>query len=150
MFLAEGPGGQRVAVKHIASSLSSAVAARRVFREIQVMRHFRHPNIIALVDVLHPADPVGFSDMYLVQELMESDLHKVIRSSQTLSSDHIAFMLYQLLCALRHLHSAGVLHRDLKPSNLLVDSQCELKVADFGLARETEASNSLSAAHMTE
>lgn len=84
------------------------------------------------------------------QELMESDLHKVIRSSQTLTSDHIAFMLYQLLCALNHLHSAGVLHRDLKPSNLLVDAQCELKVADFGLARETEASNSLSAAHMTE
>ena len=54
------------------------------------------------------------------QELMESDLHKVIRSSQTLTSDHIAFMLYQLLCALNHLHSAGVLHRDLKPSNLLV------------------------------
>lgn len=51
---------------------------------------------------------------------MESDLHKVIRSEQTLTSDHIAFLLYQLLCALNHLHSAGVLHRDLKPSNLLV------------------------------
>ena len=67
VFLAQSHTGERVAIKHVAQSLTNAVAARRIFREVSVMRHFRHPNIISLRDVLRPADPVTFQDMYLVQ-----------------------------------------------------------------------------------
>lgn len=68
-------------------------------------------------------------------DLMETDLAKIIASPQTLSDSHIKYFIYQVLRALKFVHSANVLHRDLKPSNLLVNSNCELVVCDFGLAR---------------
>ena len=69
---------------------------------------------------------------------METDLDRVINSRQGLSIDHVRFFVYQLLRGLKYLHSANVLHRDLKPSNLLVNSNCDLKICDFGLARVVE------------
>jgi mitogen-activated protein kinase 1/3 len=59
---------------------------------------------------------------------MDTDLHRVIYSRQKLSDDHIQYFVYQILRAMKYLHSANVLHRDLKPSNLLVNSNCDLKV----------------------
>jgi serine/threonine protein kinase len=75
---------------------------------------------------------------YLVTELMETDLHRVVHSRQDLTSDHISYFIYQTLCALRHIHAAHILHRDLKPANLLVNADCSLKMCDFGLARESD------------
>ena len=59
---------------------------------------------------------------------MQSDLHKIIVSSQPLTTDHIKVFLYQILRGLKYLHSAKILHRDIKPGNLLVNSNCLLKV----------------------
>ena len=64
---------------------------------------------------------------YLIQELMETDMHRVIRT-QDLSDDHCQYFTYQTLRALKAMHSANVLHRDLKPSNLLLNANCDLKV----------------------
>jgi serine/threonine protein kinase len=69
---------------------------------------------------------------------METDLHRIIYSTQPLSIDHVQYFVYQLLRGLKYIHSANVLHRDLKPSNLLVNSNCDLKICDFGLARHME------------
>ncbi|KAK2097821.1 Mitogen-activated protein kinase 3 [Saguinus oedipus] len=71
---------------------------------------------------------------YIVQDLMETDLYKLLKSQQ-LSNDHICYFLYQILRGLKYIHSANVLHRDLKPSNLLINTTCDLKICDFGLAR---------------
>ena len=71
----------------------------------------------------------------MVSELMSSDLHQIIVSDQQLSDEHTQYFLYQILRGLKYLHSAHVIHRDLKPSNLLVNANCDLKIADFGLAR---------------
>ncbi|KAJ6657917.1 hypothetical protein lerEdw1_001837 [Lerista edwardsae] len=84
---------------------------------------------------------------YVVTELMQSDLHKIIVSPQPLSSDHVKVFLYQILRGLKYLHSAGILHRDIKPGNLLVNSNCVLKICDFGLARVEELDESR---HMTQ
>lgn len=51
--------------------------------------------------------------------------------------DAMQYFLYQILRGLKYVHSAHVLHRDLKPSNLLLNSNCDLKIGDFGLARTT-------------
>jgi mitogen-activated protein kinase 7 len=66
---------------------------------------------------------------------MEADLHQIIYSEQPLTDVHIQYLIYQLLCGLKYLHSANVMHRDLKPINLLVNSNCDLKICDFSLSR---------------
>ena len=69
---------------------------------------------------------------------METDLHRIVHSRQPLTIDHIQYFIYQILRGLKFIHSANVLHRDLKPSNLLLNSNCDLKICDFGLARGLE------------
>lgn len=71
-------------------------------------------------------------------EYIESDLKKILNSvhrGTVLEEDHIITMMYNSLCALNFIHSANLLHRDLKPGNLLVDSNCCVRLCDFGLAR---------------
>ena len=76
-----------------------------------------------------------FQEIYLITELMQSDLHKIIVSPQHLSADHIKVFLYQILRGVKYLHTSKIIHRDIKPGNLLVNSNCVLKICDFGLAR---------------
>ena len=70
----------------------------------------------------------------MVFDYMETDLHVVIRAG-ILEEVHKKFIIYQLLKGLKYMHSGELIHRDLKPSNLLLNSECHMKVADFGLAR---------------
>uniref|UniRef100_A0A2P2LFV6 mitogen-activated protein kinase n=1 Tax=Rhizophora mucronata TaxID=61149 RepID=A0A2P2LFV6_RHIMU len=76
-----------------------------------------------------------FRDIYVVFELMESDLHQVIKANDDLTPEHHQFFLYQLLRGLKYIHAAKVFHRDLKPKNILANADCKLKICDFGLAR---------------
>jgi len=102
------------------------------FREIIFLQELAdHENIITLLDVLKADND---KDIYLVFEYMETDLHAVIRAN-ILEDIHKRFIIYQLLKAIRYMHSGQVIHRDMKPSNLLLNSECLVKVADFGLAR---------------
>ena len=78
---------------------------------------------------------------------MEADLHRVIRSKQQLTEEHFKYFIWQIVRALKYMHSAELLHRDMKPSNLLLNSECQVKIADFGLARSLEHQED---AHMTE
>ncbi|TYJ56852.1 mitogen-activated protein kinase CPK1 [Cryptococcus floricola] len=125
--------GTRVAIKRI-TPFDHTMFCQRTLREIKLLRHFRHENIISILDLIKPATYASFTEVYLVQELMETDLHRVIRS-QDLSDDHCQYFVYQTLRGLKAMHSADVLHRDLKPSNLLLNANCDLKICDFGLAR---------------
>jgi mitogen-activated protein kinase 7 len=81
---------------------------------------------------------------------MECDLAAIIRSGQPLTDAHFQSFIYQILCGLKYIHSANVLHRDLKPGNLLVNADCELKIADFGLARGFSIDPEENAGYMTE
>lgn len=72
------------------------------------------------MDILRPESKTGYSDIYIITELMETDLHRVIYSKQDLSEDHIQYFIYQVLRGLLYVHSANIIHRDLKPSNLLL------------------------------
>ena len=126
-----------VAVKMVPKAFSDEIDAKRILREIKLLKHFRHENIVSLVDMMPPNVKYveDFNDVYLVTDLMETDLHRIIYSKQKLSIDHAQYFIYQVLRGLKYIHSCRVLHRDLKPSNLLVNSNCDLKICDFGLAR---------------
>jgi len=91
-------------------------------------------NIVSILDIIKPESLDSFKELYFIQELMQTDLHKVIRTQQ-LSDDHAQYFIYQTLRALKTIHSADLVHRDLKPANLLLNANCDLKVCDFGLAR---------------
>ncbi|XP_073135527.1 mitogen-activated protein kinase 4-like isoform X2 [Henckelia pumila] len=128
---------EEVAIKKIGNSFDNRVDAKRTLREIKLLRHLDHENIIAIRDIIRPPKREAFNDVYIVYELMDTDLHQVIRSDQVLTDDHCQYFLYQCLRGLKYVHSANVLHRDLKPSNLLLNANCDLKIGDFGLARTT-------------
>jgi len=122
---------QFVAVKKVCGIFDNLVLARRTYREIKILRHFQHDNVIHIRDILRPKEKL-FSDIYLVFDQMDSDLHQVIHSGQQLTDEHVRYFLYQILRGLKYIHSANVIHRDLKPGNLLVNENCDLKIGDFG------------------
>ncbi|XP_021734929.1 mitogen-activated protein kinase 3-like [Chenopodium quinoa] len=136
---------EMVALKKIANAFDNYMDAKRTLREIKILRHFDHENIIVLRDVIPPPVRREFTDVYVATELMDTDLHQIIRSHQSLSEEHCQYFLYQILRGLKYIHSANVIHRDLKPSNLLINANCDLKICDFGLARPTSENE-----HMTE
>ena len=123
--------GRIVALKKIFDAFHNATDAQRTYREIMFLESLQHENIIKLLTV-HRAE--NDRDIYLVFEHMETDLHAVIRAG-ILQEIHKKYTLYQSLKCLKYMHSAGLVHRDMKPSNLLLNSECHVKVCDFGLAR---------------
>ncbi|KAF7555038.1 hypothetical protein G7046_g6661 [Stylonectria norvegica] len=141
------PSGQKVAIKKI-TPFDHSMFCLRTLREMKLLRYFNHENIISILDIQKPRNYESFNEVYLIQELMETDMHRVIRT-QDLSDDHCQYFIYQTLRALKAMHSANVLHRDLKPSNLLLNANCDLKVCDFGLARSA-ASQEDNSGFMTE
>lgn len=129
--------GKKVAIKKVPKAFADEIDAKRILREIKLLKSFDHDNVISIVDMMPPnvGRIVDFQDVYIVSDLMETDLHRIIYSKQPLTIDHVQYFLYQILRGLKYIHSANVLHRDLKPSNLLVNSNCDLKICDLGLAR---------------
>ncbi|VIO92140.1 MGC81364 protein, putative [Brugia malayi] len=127
--------GKRVALKKMPNVFQNLASCKRVFREIRMLSSFRHDNVLCMIDVIQPQNPHFFQELYVLTELMQSDLHKIIVSPQPLTTDHVKIFVYQILRGLKYLHSANILHRDIKPGNLLVNSNCILKICDFGLAR---------------
>eukprot|EP01004_Peranema_trichophorum_P004462 NODE_3383_length_1360_cov_65.860146_g2946_i0.p1 GENE.NODE_3383_length_1360_cov_65.860146_g2946_i0~~NODE_3383_length_1360_cov_65.860146_g2946_i0.p1 ORF type:complete len:358 (+),score=35.93 NODE_3383_length_1360_cov_65.860146_g2946_i0:61-1134(+) len=122
---------ETVALKKCFDAFQNSTDAQRTFREIMFLQSLHHDNIIKLNNVLKADND---KDIYIVFEYMETDLHAVIRAN-ILEDIHKQFIIYQLLKSLKFLHSAELLHRDIKPSNLLLNSECHMKLCDFGLAR---------------
>ncbi|KAF5374781.1 hypothetical protein D9758_000149 [Tetrapyrgos nigripes] len=134
------PTGRQVAIKKILP-FDHYLFCLRTLRELKLLKFFSdsclNENIVSILDIIKPDSLDSFKEIYFIQELMQTDLHRVIRT-QSLTDDHCQYFIYQTLRALKSIHSADIIHRDLKPANLLLNANCDLKVCDFGLARSVK------------
>ena len=136
--------GKRVAIKKIKDAVEDDSDGKRLLRELKLLRHCRgHENFIIIKDIILSPSSKDFKDIYIVTDLMDTDLYRIVRSPQPLSDDHVRYFVYQVLRGLKFIHSANVMHRDLKPNNLLVNANCDLKICDLGLARMSDANDSI-------
>ena len=127
-----------VALKKVFDAFQNSTDAQRTYREVMYLQQLNgHENIIRLISIIRAQNN---KDLYLVFDLMETDLHNVIRA-KILKPIHKTFVLYQLFKVLKFIHSSELIHRDLKPSNMLINSDCLMKLADFGLARSVAFSD---------
>jgi p38 MAP kinase len=126
---------KKVAIKKIAKPFATNIHAKRAYRELKLLKHVDHDNVICLLDLFTTAkSPETLDDIYLVTNLMGTDMNNVFKT-QELTDDQIIFFTYQILRGLKYLHSSNIIHRDIKPGNLTVNENCELRIIDFGLAR---------------
>ena len=141
---------EKVAIKKIANLDSEICDTIRIYREIQILKFtykYKHENIVGMKkmylskeqnDYNSPVNINNFDTVYIVMEMGETDLCKLIQGYQNkkLAEEHYKFFLFQMIKGLEYLHKAGILHRDLKPSNIICNRNCEMKLIDFGLARQ--------------
>lgn len=97
--------GEKVAIKKIQDVFKNVSDATRILREIKFLRMLRHPNIVQIKNIILPHSRKKFKDIYVVLELMESDLHQVMKTNDDLTPEHHRVFLYQLLRALKYIHS---------------------------------------------
>ena len=124
---------ETIAIKRIRPFANDEWDARHTLREIRLMKLLgRHPNVISLYELSIFEDK---SELYMMMELMDCDLHRIIQSKQPLNDMHYKCFARQMLEGISAMHKVGVFHRDLKPGNILVSKDCQLRITDFGLAR---------------
>uniref|UniRef100_A0AAY4EYM2 mitogen-activated protein kinase n=1 Tax=Denticeps clupeoides TaxID=299321 RepID=A0AAY4EYM2_9TELE len=117
---------QKVAVKKLSRPFQSLIHSRRSYRELRLLKHMKHENVIGLLDVFTPATSLeDFNEVYLVTHLMGADLNNIVKF-QRLSDEHVQFLIYQLLRGLKVLFI----------QNIRINRKC--LILDFGLARQTD------------
>ena len=125
--------GGHVALKKIRLDTEYEGVPSTAIREISLLRELRHPNVVALHEILHVDQK-----LYLVFEFLDCDMKKYLDSfgSKPVPPEQTKNLVYQLLDGTAFCHQHRVIHRDLKPQNLLINIRGPVvKLADFGLAR---------------
>lgn len=118
------PSGKTVAIKKMDDVFSDEEDCKKIVREMIIIKNLSSRYTTKLLDIIEPDDVNTFTDLYIVEEYVDADLKKVLKSSITLSELHIQVIIYNVLCAINLIHSAHILHRDIKPSNILIDEDC--------------------------
>ncbi|KAJ6851490.1 SNF1-related protein kinase catalytic subunit alpha KIN10-like [Iris pallida] len=123
--------GHKVAIKILnRRKIKSMEMEEKVRREIKILRLFMHPHIIRLYEVIETQ-----TDIFVVMEYVKSgELFDYIVEKGRLQEDEARRFFQQIISGVEYCHRNMVVHRDLKPENLLLDSKCNVKIADFGLS----------------
>uniref|UniRef100_A0A8C8AG26 non-specific serine/threonine protein kinase n=1 Tax=Otus sunia TaxID=257818 RepID=A0A8C8AG26_9STRI len=117
-----------VAIKIIDKSQLDAVNLEKIYREVQIMKMLDHPHIIKLYQVMETK-----SMLYLVTEFAKNgEIFDYLASHGRLSESEARRKFWQILSAVEYCHGRKIVHRDLKAENLLLDSNMNIKIADFG------------------
>jgi serine/threonine protein kinase len=125
----------KIAIKKFKENNIDEGISSSTLREIVSLRKLKHQNIISVIDVITTRDAI-----YIVQELMETDLHNYINCfNGPLPLHKIKNILFQILKGVTYIHSKNFFHRDLKPQNILISTSKKddliVKITDFGLCR---------------
>jgi serine/threonine protein kinase len=136
--------GKLVAIKFIEADFTAINPIRNIIRELQILRQFTQmkDNIFTtkLLDIklASKSDKLGqATGIFIVMDYVPYDVRTLLEKvdQDQFTREHITIILYNLLCATNFMHSAGLMHRDIKPCNLLVDSECSVRICDFGQSR---------------
>ncbi|KAI0564822.1 Mitogen-activated protein kinase 10 MPK10 [Gracilaria domingensis] len=128
-------GNSTVAIKKILRAFSSTRMARHVLREVRLLRHLHHPNIVRLLDIDVPGQYSAWDSVYIVTPLLKTDLKTAMKEGQLEDSLTQKRIAYQILLALEHMHSLGLMHRDIKSRNVLLDERMNAQLCDLGESR---------------
>jgi len=131
----DSENNRSIAVKRLKDMFGDLEDCRRLLREIAILDRLKHQNIVEIYNIVCPSPFATFTEIYIVMELCDTDLKKLVKTNVNLSMKHINTLLVSLLTGLKYLHSAGIYHRDLKPANCFANQDCTVKIGDFGLAR---------------
>jgi serine/threonine protein kinase len=125
----------RVAIKQINDPFFNRYVAKAYLKEVAIMRHLKHPNILSLRDVFIDVEKGRESPLYLVTDRRKTNLRRALKNHRGCFSPlHLKYFMFQILHGLKYMHACGIAHRDVKPSNVLVDQSGVIQVCDFGLS----------------
>lgn len=130
-----------VAVKLMKIASSDGPARRRFDEEAKAVAQLQHPNIVQVFEVGETDGMPYFTLEFVPGEPLDRQIRRALPGHR-----EAATMMAKIARAMAYAHSKGVIHRDLKPANVLVTPAGEPKIADFGLARRTEAESHLTRA----
>uniref|UniRef100_A0A0X3PDZ0 cyclin-dependent kinase n=2 Tax=Schistocephalus solidus TaxID=70667 RepID=A0A0X3PDZ0_SCHSO len=131
VYVARTLNGQTVALKELKINNEEGFPSTSM-REISILRELNHENVVKLLDVVNTKGCAT-----LVFEYVEHDLRNIINGNVVLRAGKVKDFFRQILCGLTYCHQKKIIHRDLKPENILVANDGVVKIADFGLARQT-------------
>jgi serine/threonine protein kinase len=131
------------AIKYIKDFMKSEQHAKMVVRELVILRKLTKMknNIFTtkLRDIIIAGTEDNFDAIFLIMDYESQDLADMINSDDLeFDEGHALIMLYNMLCSINFIHSANIMHRDLKPGNILINSNSQIKLCDFGMARTYE------------
>ncbi len=135
VYLAKHPTLKRgIILKRL--TIKDKESSERFLKEAQVMLEFRHENIVQIYDHFKEG-----SSTYIAMEYVKGKpLNEVIQQNNKIPVPLALFMLYQVALGLYHAHSKKVIHRDIKPHNILISTDGEVKLTDFGIAKTSDDS----------
>jgi len=127
------PLGREVAIKALKPSIAlDSQFAARFEREARFMASLQHENILHVYDFVNDGNA-----LYIVMEYVQGiDLYDLLQTSQRLSVEIAAIIALQVARALDYAHFRGIIHRDIKPANIIISHRGEVKLMDFGIARD--------------
>lgn len=133
---------RRVVITKVENANNDVIVAKAALKEVRLHRFSQNEHTIELIDVMLFPDKPDWQDIYLVTEVMETDLQRIILSKQALTDDHVMYFLYCILRGIIYLHSANIVHCNITPLSILLNSNDDIKYCNLGTAYITETCRS--------